>query len=78
MMKMQPIAMTVLLLAQAMLASACTTQHVADPRPVTVRYVSWEAHQRAHPNARYVVVYRQPIADRSCWKIPRGWRCVAR
>lgn len=50
---------------------ACTTH-------VDTRYPTWAAYKAAYPNARYVVVYEKPSPNRSCWKVRRGWRCVAR
>jgi hypothetical protein len=51
--------------------TACTTH-------VHPRYPSWAAYKAAHPNARYVVVQTKPARHRTCWKVRRGWRCVAR
>ena len=51
--------------------SACATH-------VHPRYPTWTAYKAAHPNARYVVVTTRPTAHRTCWKVRRGWRCVAR
>lgn len=63
--------MLLLVLATALALSGCVT-HLHRDTP------SWNAYKQAHPNARYVVVHHRPAAERTCWKIRRGWRCVAR
>jgi hypothetical protein len=57
--------------ALAALLTACTTH-------VHPRYPTWAAYKAAYPDARYVVVHTRPATNRSCWKVRRGWRCVAR
>ncbi|MBY6204581.1 hypothetical protein [Halomonas denitrificans] len=46
--------------------------------PHRTHYATWHDHRAAHPHARYVVVHHRPAPDRTCWKVTRGWRCVAR
>lgn len=45
---------------------------------VHARYPTWTAYRDAHPGARFVFVQRRPGPHRTCWKVPRGWRCVVR
>ena len=57
----------------AALLSGCAVHH-HHPRA----YPTWQAYQAAYPQARFVVVKTRPAAGRTCWKVRRGWRCVAR
>jgi hypothetical protein len=60
----------VAVLATCLLAGCVTHVHRDAP--------SWRAYKKAHPEARFVVVHQRPAADRTCWKLRRGWRCVVR
>jgi len=42
------------------------------------KYPTWQAYKSVHPNVSWVVVHKKPPRSRACWKIPNGWRCVAR
>jgi len=63
--------MMLIVVAISLALSGCVT-HVHRDAP------SWSAYKKAHPNARYVVVHKRPKPSRTCWKVRRGWRCVAR
>lgn len=68
---MPRMALPVLIALASLALSGCVT-HVHRDAP------SFSAYKKAHPNARYVVVYERPGPDRTCWKLRRGWRCVVR
>ena len=68
-MRLPRILITVLL-AGPLLGACAVHEHRDAP--------AYHAYKAAHPHARFVVVHSRPAAHRTCWKIARGWRCVAR
>ncbi|QKK03768.1 MAG: hypothetical protein HND55_14500 [Pseudomonadota bacterium] len=63
--------MLILIVLATLALGGCVT-HVHRDQP------SFHVYKQAHPGARYVVVRTRPAADRTCWKLARGWRCVVR